>query len=340
MKTSLMLVFGGVSSEHEVSKMSARNVFAALDNSKYDVHLVYIDKSGKWWLVKDIDGHHHDQPQLIPALGQKQFLIFPGGRSIKPDIILPVVHGGDGEDGKIASLGDMLNVPVVGCDAIASAVCWDKFITKSVLEHNGIKTAPYLLVRKENKVPEFDEVISKLGCPFFVKPTRCGSSVGVSRVEDKASFRRALDEAFKNSNAVLIEKNLPGKELEVAVLGNTPSHKVSGIGEIKAGQLFYSYSDKYDPTSEAEVISRADLPEVLSTRIREIAGQAYEITGCTGLARVDFILDENDEIFVSEINTFPGFTSISLYPRLWHEQGIRYAELIDTIINLARKNSV
>ena len=334
MKSSLMLLFGGVSSEHEVSKMSAKNVYAAIDDTKYDVTLVYIDLQGKWWLVNDIEGHHIGRPQVVPVLGQGQFITIPHEKMIKPDVLLPVIHGGDGEDGKIASLGSMLHIPVVGCDAISSAICWDKYLTKSVLAHSGLPTAPYVLRRKGEEI-SYQTIVEKLGEPFFVKPTRAGSSVGVSKVHNKSEYRDAIQEAFRHDNTVLIEKLLPGRELEVAVLGNPPHHRTSGVGEIIPGKEFYSYDDKYDTTSTAQVIPNADIGEELSQQLRNLAHKAYSVLGCSGLSRVDFLLDENNQPYINEVNTFPGFTNISQYPKLWHEQGIKYGELVDRLISLA-----
>ena len=334
MKSSLMLLFGGVSSEHEVSKMSAKNVYAAIDDSKYDVTLVYIDLQGKWWLVNDIEGHHIGRPQIVPVLGQGQFLTIPHEKMIKPDVLLPVIHGGDGEDGKIASLGAMMHIPVVGCDAISSAICWDKYLTKSVLAHNDIPIAPYVLRRKGEEI-SYQTVIDTVGEPFFVKPTRAGSSVGVSKVHNASEYRDAVQEAFRHSDAVLIEKQLSGRELEVAVLGNPPHHKTSSVGEIVPGEEFYSYDDKYHAASGAQVIPDADIDDGLRQTIRDIAHKSYSALGCRGLARVDFLLDENDQPYVNEVNTFPGFTNISQYPKLWHEQGIKYGELVDRLISLA-----
>lgn len=301
---------------------------------KYDVTIVYIDMQGKWWLVHDIEGNHIGRPQIVPALGQGQFLTIPGEKIIKPDVIIPVIHGGDGEDGKVAALGDMLHIPVVGCDVIASSICWDKYMTKAILAQNNIPIAPYLLRRKGDEM-SYAHVSETLGEPFFIKPTRAGSSVGVSKVHDISQYQDAVQEAFRHSDTILLEKYLPGRELEVAVLGNPPHHKVSGVGEIVPGQDFYSYEDKYNAASTAEVLPNADINDELREQLRDYAYQAYESIGCKGLSRIDFLLDENNNPYVNEINTFPGFTNISQYPKLWHEQGVKYSELVDRLITLA-----
>lgn len=207
-------------------------------------------------------------------------------------------------------------------------------MTKAVLAQNDIPIAPFLLRHKGDEM-SYTHVVETLGEPFFVKPTRAGSSVGVSKVHDQTEYREAIQEAFRHSATVLIEKYLPGRELEVAVLGNPPHHKTSGVGEIIPGQDFYSYDDKYDATSTAKVLPNADIDEGLREQIRSYAHKAYEVIGCRGLSRIDFLLDEDNKPYVNEINTFPGFTNISQYPKLWHEQGVKYSELVDRLIMLA-----
>lgn len=336
MKTSVMLLYGGVSSEHEVSKMSAKNVFDSIDKNVYDVTLVYIDLAGRWWLASDVNGSHSDNRQVLPMFGQGQFVTDPSGMIIHPDVLLPIIHGGDGEDGKIAMLGALLHIPVVGCDETASLLCWDKYLTKLVLKSAKVPVADYILLNDSDGV-SFDEVQSTFNTPFFVKPTRAGSSIGVTKVHDVSEFNDALIYGFKHSHSLLIEPYLSGRELEVAVLGNYPDHKASGVGEIISGEEFYSYDDKYDANSTAHVIPKADISDSLQKTIRRLALDAYAAAGCSGLARVDFLLDEHDNPYVNEINTFPGFTNISQYPKLWRESGVEYSDLIGQLIELAIK---
>lgn len=346
-KLSVLLVYGGESSEHDVSVKSAHNVYAALDNEKYDVTLCYIDQSGKWWLTRSINGSHAGQPQLFPALGQRQFVAIPGNRPIHVDVVLPILHGKNGEDGTVQGLLELMKTPYVGCGVEASALCMDKIRTKALLQKHGIKVTPSnsfschdnieALIgdyRKGDQYTSWDELGDG---PWFVKPSRAGSSVGVTKVYDPQKLVAACREAFKHDDEVLIEKAIDNiHEIEVAVLGNYPDISASSPGEIVPGEEFYSYDDKYSSSSSS--IAKFELPEnirALSDVIRNRAIHIYKILGCRGLARVDFFVTDGMEIYVNEINTMPGFTNISMYPKLWHEQGLRYPQLIDRLIALA-----
>lgn len=335
-RKTVLLLFGGESSEHEVSISSVRNVYAAMDDSKYSILFGYIDRAGKWWLVDRISDeiNTHGAPQLAPVLGAGSFVTFPSSKVVKPDVILPILHGKNGEDGSVQGLAQLLHIPIVGCDMTSSAICMDKVATKEILSGFGMNVTPYEVHHDGDELPDFNHLSMKLGSPMFVKPVRAGSSVGVSKVYSEAEFIKALEEAHKHDNVVLIERGIVGRELEVAVLGNPPHHQVSGVGEIKA-EDFYSYDEKYAATSSSEVIIPADLPEDTKQRIRKAAGDAYKILGCTGLTRVDFFLTEDDTLYVNELNTIPGFTNISMYPKLWREEGISYSQLIERLISLA-----
>ncbi len=334
-KLSILLLYGGESPEHDVSMMSARNIYAAIDGDKYDVTLCYIDQVGKWWLTPTVNGDHQNSAQLVPVMGQQQFVTIPGGRTIHPDVLWPALHGNRGEDGTIQGLAELMHLPIIGCDFVASAVCWDKVITKQVLESSGIQTSPYLLSFRGQAAISFDDVAARFSAPFFVKPARAGSSIGVSKVHDEAEYHEALAEAFRYSGTILIEKAIEGRELEVAVLGNPPDHRASGVGEIKPGEEFYSYEDKYNAASSAEVMPHAEISDELRETIRSVALKAYQLLGCRGLARVDFLLSSSNELYINEINTLPGFTNISQYPKLWHEEGIKYPALVDRLVSLA-----
>jgi D-alanine-D-alanine ligase len=336
-RTAVLLLFGGESSEHDVSISSVRNVYAALDDEKYEVILGYIDRGGKWWLVDRIggDGETHGAPQLVPVLGAASFITVPDSRVVKPDVILPVLHGKNGEDGSVQGLAQLLHIPIVGCDMTASAICMDKLATKEILMTAGIHVAPYEVHHAGDPLPDFSHLSMKLGSPMFVKPTRAGSSVGVSKVYSEEELVKALDEAHKHDATVLIERGITGRELEVAVLGNPPHHKASGVGEIKPGDDFYSYDAKYAVTSTSQAIIPADLAERDTARIREIASRAYQLLGCSGLSRVDFFLADDGTVYINEINTLPGFTNISMYPKLWRQEGIPYSQLVERMISLA-----
>lgn len=336
-KLSVLLVFGGESSEHDVSISSARNVYAAMDNFKYDTKLCYVDRRGKWWLLDDWAQNLaiHGGAQLVAVPGAKSFITLPGNQVVHLDVILSVIHGHGGEDGTIQGLADLLHLPIVGCDTVASAVCWDKVVTKKILEQNGIQTSPYVVHYASESPPSYEAITSQLGSPIFVKPARAGSSIGVSKVRIADEFAQALEEAHKHSAAVLIEKAIVGRELEIAVLGNPPHHKVSGVGEIIPGEDFYSYDDKYSKDSKAQVIPKADVDPAIRENMQAVANRAYEVLGCRGLARIDFLLSSDNELYINELNTLPGFTNISQYPKLWHEAGMKYPELVDKIIELA-----
>jgi len=334
---TVLLLFGGESSEHDVSISSARNVYAAIDDTKFNVLLGYIDYYGKWWLIENFSGelNTHGAPQLVPALGSGSFVTLPNNRVIKPDVILPILHGKNGEDGSVQGLAQLLHIPIVGCDMTASAICMDKVATKEILQARGILVAPYEIHRTNTPVPDFNHLGMRLGSPMFVKPARAGSSVGVSKVYSEEELVRALVVAHKHDSTVLIERGITGRELEVAILGNPPSHQMSTVGEIKPGEDFYSYEAKYSATSTSQVIIPAELDQAHAAQIRRLAGEVYEALGCRGLARVDFFLADDGTVYVNEINTIPGFTNISMYPKLWREADVSYSSLIERLIFFA-----
>jgi D-alanine-D-alanine ligase len=337
-RTTVLLLFGGESSEHEVSISSVRNVYAAMDDTKYDILFGYIDRQGKWWLVDRISDeiNTHGAPQLAPVLGAGSFVTFPSSKVVKPDVILPILHGKNGEDGSVQGLAQLLHIPIVGCDMTSSAICMDKIATKEILSGFGMNVAPYEVHHDSDELPDFNHLSMKLGSPMFVKPARAGSSVGVSKVYSEAELVSALKKAHEHDNVALIERGMVGRELEVAALGNPPHHQISGIGEIKAAD-FYSYEEKYAASSTAEIIIPVQIPDETKQKIQKIAGEAYKILGCTGLTRVDFFLTDDGTIYVNELNTIPGFTNISMYPKLWREEGISYSQLIERLIALALK---
>lgn len=337
-RQTVLLLFGGESSEHDVSISSARNVYAAMDGDKYNVLICYIDRHGKWWLLPRWTDElsEHGGSQLLAAPGTKSFMTIPGNNIIHPDVILPILHGKNGEDGTVQGLASLLHIPIVGCDTTASAVCMDKILTKQILEANGIKTAAYFVHRRGSVLPKYDEVVEQLGDMLFVKPSRSGSSVGVTKVHNKAEFIPAIHKALEHDDRVLIERAVSGRELETAVMGNPPHHTVSGIGEIVVGAEFYDYDDKYSADSMSQVLTNVDLDPAVAEAIRGISAKAYEVLGCKGLARVDYLL-EGKVPYLLEVNTLPGFTNISMYPKLWRAAGMHYPELIEALIDSAAK---
>ena len=334
-RPTVLLLFGGESSEHEVSISSARNVYAALDDTKFDVVLCFIDKHGKWHLLNDLGMtiSTHDAPQLVPALGSACFMTIPASHMIQPDVIFPILHGKNGEDGSVQGLAQLLHIPIVGCDMTASALCMDKLATKRILEASGITVVDYAVHHQGEVKPSFSNLSASLGSVLFVKPNRAGSSVGVSRVTNEEELAKALDDAHRHDAVALIERAAVGREIEVAVLGNPPKHQASRPGEIQADGEFYSYDSKYSSTSGSKVIIPAEMTDETEQRIRDIALNAYSLLGCKGLARVDFFLLDDGTIYLNEVNTIPGFTNISMYPKLWRQAGLNYPELIERLIH-------
>ncbi len=330
----MLMLFGGESSEHDVSVSSARNVYAAIDDEKYEVTLCYIDRQGKWWLLESFDMQvdTHGAPQLLPVLGGNSFVTIPDNKVIAPDVIFPMLHGRNGEDGSVQGLAQLTHIPIVGCDMTASSIAMDKLASKEIVSSHHVLVAPYVVHHTGDQLPDFDKLSMTLGSPLFVKPSRAGSSVGVSKVYSDDALVNALAEAHHHDKTVLVEQAITGREIEVAVLGTPPSHRVSGIGEIVPGADFYSYDDKYAQGSKASVVIPADVSNDTARHIRTVAGDIYTMLGCSGLARVDFFLTEHDKVYFNEINTMPGFTNISMYPKLWRHESISYPQLIETLI--------
>lgn len=333
-KIHVLLAYGGQSSEHEVSLASARNVFAALDNTKYDISTCLIDQRGSWWLQDTISEDHTGSQQLLPVLGQQKFITLPDHKIIQPDVLLPILHGKNGEDGTVQGLAQLLGLPCVGPSLLSAAVTMDKDMTKRLLELEGIPVVPWRTWLVYNQEPTYETVSEALGSDMFVKPASAGSSIGVSHVTSGESWSEVLQLAAENSDVVLIEKTVYGREIEVGVLGNVHP-RVTTPGEIIAGDDFYTYEDKYGAESSSQVKIPADITEAIQTKLKEYALQAYAAIEGRGMARVDFFLTEGGDIYLNEINSIPGFTNISMYPKLWRNEGITYPELISQLIDLA-----
>jgi len=266
------------------------------------------------------------------VLGTGSFSTIPSVDMIKPNVILPILHGENGEDGTIQGLAKLVHIPIVGCKVASSAIAMDKVFTKQLLEYNNIKTVPYEVHQSGKPFSSFGKISEKLGTPLFVKPANTGSSVGISKVNNDDELSVALAEAHKYDDKVLIEKSIDARELEVAVLGSGEKARVSVVGEIKPDRDFYDFDSKYDTSSQTQVLVPADIEAEISNNIREIALKAYSVIDGNGLARIDFFLSADGEIYLNEINTLPGFTNISMYPKLWRQEGLGYSALIDTLI--------
>lgn len=347
MKKSVAIVFGGQSSEHEVSLQSARNVINAIDRNSYFITLIGVDKLGRWLRFDERDYlQNATDPStiklsesglvlsLLPGSQGPQFVEVVSGLELpRIDVVFPLIHGNLGEDGSLQGLLRLMDIPCVGPDVLSSAACMDKDVTKRLLRDAGIAVAPFVVIERGQSV-DFASVSAQLGLPMFVKPACQGSSVGVSKVVDAAGFADALKLAFDYDTKVLIEQGMVGREVECAVLGNREPH-VSVCGEVIANDEFYAYDTKYLNDGQARIAIPADMPQDLSDAVRDVALQAYQVLGCSGLARVDFFVTAAREIIINEINTLPGFTSISMYPKLWQASGLTYPELIDRLIVLA-----
>ena len=347
-KKNVGIIFGGKSTEHEVSLQSAKNIVDAINKDKFNVTLIGIDKNGIWHLNESTHFLlNSDNPSLIslhqsgrniafiPGKNEEQIIEFQDKTLSQLDVIFPIVHGTLGEDGSLQGLLKMVNLPFVGSQVLSSAMCMDKDITKRLLRDAGLNITPFIkLAKKNRKNISFEIASSQLGCPLFVKPANQGSSVGVNKVTSPEEFEAALETAFTYDNKILIEQGIDGREIECAVIGNDePSASV--CGEIELEDSFYSYDTKYINDKGATVTIPANIPDEISEKIREISIKAYEVLECTGLARVDVFLTKNGEIFINEINTLPGFTNISMFPKLWEVSGLNYSDLITRLIELA-----
>ena len=331
-KITVLLVFGGQSSEHEVSLASAHNVYAALDEDKYDVFLCYITRKGEWRLVDGIDERALYQV-LNPILGKKQFEV-ADGTIIEPDVMLPILHGIHGEDGDVQGLARLMGLPCAGPSLIGAAITMDKDVTKRLLRDAGVPVVDWLTWHTSDPQPMYDNVVAKLGDTVFVKPANAGSSVGVSKAKNQSEFMAALKHAADHDSLVMIERAIVGREIEIAVLGNEHP-KISRPGEILPGQEFYSYDDKYDVASTAEVKVPAELDSDVAEHLTQYALRAYRVARGHGMARVDFFVTQEGEIYLNEINSIPGFTNISMYPKMWRAEGLAYPLLLDRLIALA-----
>ncbi len=345
-KIKVGILFGGQSVEHEVSVRSAQSIYQALDPNRYEPILIGINKQGEWHLQTDpgiflnsrivIDSpitvtlaqkdSAHTLVSVNPELPSQTFAL---------DVIFPVLHGPLGEDGTVQGLFKMANMPFVGSGVLASSIGMDKDISKRLFQAANLPVAPCIVVdRYQREFPTFAAVVAELGLPFFIKPANLGSSVGVSKVKSKADFSKAINEALQYDSKILIEKFIQGRELECAVLGN--AYPIASVpGELHATHEFYSYHAKYIDEASTTYSIPALISEHATQKIQALAIRAFQTIGCAGLARVDFFMQDNGDFYINEINTLPGFTSISMHPKMFAASGIEYADLLDRLIKLA-----
>ncbi len=338
-KLTVAILCGGRSAEHEVSLQSAQNVIAALNPTKYEVVLITIDKTGQWRLADPAKFLlHADDPKHITLDVDRQELIHNGyllADNTGIDVVFPILHGPFGEDGTVQGLFALSGIPFVGSGVLGSAVAMDKDVSKCLFRDAGLPIGDYLVLQKWQDMIPYPEVVEELGTPVFVKPANMGSSVGVSKVASEAEYRQALELAFQYDEKLLIEAALPGREVECAILGNPREPHASVLGEILPNADFYSYEAKYIDADGARMSIPAELPAEMAEQIQHMAIDAFWALNCKGLARVDFFVGDEGEIFLNEVNTMPGFTKISMYPQLWRASGVSYSELLDRLIALA-----
>ena len=347
-KLRVALLFGGKSAEHEISLISARNIVAAMDKKKYEVVAIGIDKQGRW--------HLDDRALLLRGKEQSKVefrdttnaaAVMPGDTAtpmVRPsrtgfgalgaiDVVFPILHGPFGEDGTVQGLLKLANLPFVGAGVLGSAVGMDKDVMKRLLRDANIPIGKFLAFNRWDKI-RFAQVRKALGMPLFIKPANLGSSVGISKVVNPVQFAAAVKDAFRYDNKIVIEEFIRGREIECSVLGN--DNPIASLpGEIIVNRDFYSYAAKYldDQSSRLEI--PAKLPKDIIKKVRDTALRAYRVLCCEGMGRVDFFVEADGRVLVNEINTIPGFTQISMYPKMWEATGISYAQLIDRLIQLA-----
>jgi len=348
-KIRVAVMFGGRSAEHEVSLQSAKNVIESMDRKKYEPVLIGIDKEGRWFLNENsIQLLNTSDPKLVKLSDkQQEIALTPTGSNSqlismnekhsfpKVDVIFPVLHGPFGEDGTIQGLARLANLPCVGPGILGSAVGMDKDVMKRLLRDAGIPNARFITLSAINRERvSYEALKTKLGPTLFVKPANMGSSVGISKVRNDDELRKALKLAFDYDVKVIVEEEIKGREIECAILGNeNPAASVPG--EIIPKADFYSYEAKYIDEDGAALSIPAQLPEYLVKQVQDLALQAFRVLECQGMARVDMFLTPDQKLFVNEINTIPGFTKISMYPKLWEYSGISYTDLVDKLIRFA-----
>lgn len=345
MKRNIVVLFGGQSPEHEISLKSATTIIQNIDKEKYNIYPIGITKEGKWLLYQGkLEGIVENKwikkgiPAIIsPDATHKGIIILRDEPLfVEIDVIFPVLHGSNGEDGTVQGLFQIAQIPYVGCGVLASSVSMDKAVTKIIADAYNIPQAKYVIVRT-NQLEKMDKLISKIEgvfpYPYFIKPANTGSSVGISKANNKEELTAGLHLAAQYDDKILVEETIIGREVETAALGNEDV-KISGVGEIIAGAEFYDYDAKYN-SAESKTVVNANLSDKIKSQIRTYAKRIFKAVEGKGLARIDFFVTTDNKIIFNEINTLPGFTSISMYPMLWEDQGIETPELVEKLINLA-----
>ena len=328
----LGIIYGGSSTEHEVSKMSAASVIENINKENYQITEIFIDQDGSWYKVKE------SQKEKITNIVEE---------TKKLDVVFPVLHGKFGEDGTIQGMLEMLKVPYVGCKVLASSVGMDKVYTKIIFEKAGIPQAPYIYIKKQNnqykiinknfeeEELKLEKITTQIKFPMFVKPSNSGSSVGVKKANNIEELQKAIENAGQYDNKILVEQGIDGKEVECAILEDENEILASTVGEIMSAEEFYSFDAKYN-IPESKTIIPANIEKEQIEEIRKLAIKAFKSIDGSGLSRVDFFVEKGtNKIYINEINTMPGFTKISMYPKLFEAVGISYTELLNRLIENA-----
>lgn len=334
------LLFGGKSVEHEISLRSARNVYQQMDRSRFDPVLIGISKEGKWYLVENIDQPIIDGTPVNLDLGHSHHtFLTPDGKAGtgKLEVIFPVLHGTDGEDGSIQGMLQTVDIAYAGSGILGSSAAMDKYLSKQLLEKEGIPTSKYVAVPDSSaSETSYQYIVDKVGLPFMIKPISLGSSVGVSKINNQLDFEKAVRETLQYDLGYLAEEYISGRELECAILGNREAQS-SDPGEIIISPKyeFYTYDAKYEDPNAVEIKIPAELDPGIKDDIKKLCLRAYKALRCEDYARVDLFLANNKSVYINEINTIPGFTNSSMFPTLWAQHGIDYQTLITKIIELS-----
>ncbi|MDN5203796.1 D-alanine--D-alanine ligase family protein [Fulvivirgaceae bacterium BMA10] len=338
-KLTVGILFGGKSVEHEISIRSAINVVQNMDKDRFEPVLIGIDKKGGWFQNTEVSEHIDTGDALVwyPTSEGHYLKNIETDKELKPDVVFPVLHGTDGEDGSIQGLFQVANLPVVGSGVLGSSVSMDKLFSKRLLKEAGVPTGNFIAFHRYQKDQvNFDDIETQLGLPFIIKPARLGSSVGVSKVNNETEFLSALDETFQYDQVILIEEFIEGRELECAVIGNEePIASRPGEIVLQKDYDFYTYEAKYLDKDAVSIIVPAEVEDRIVRKIQEFSINAYQSLGCEDFARVDLFLKEDGTVLINEVNTIPGFTNASMFPMLWQDAGITYKDLISRLIDMA-----
>jgi D-alanine-D-alanine ligase len=340
-KKKVAILYGGRSVEHAVSVNSARNIYEYIDKNHFEPISMGINKSGQWFLTNGVSKEMEEGKALGLMLDPVSpgFVLLASGDRFKVDVVFPVLHGTDGEDGSIQGLIKAMDIPMVGTGVLGSALSMNKIVAKRLMRQAGLPVTDFLTFRfaEKDKIT-FTSISKKLGTPFMVKSASLGSSVGVTKVKNKADFKKAVEEAFKYDDEMLAEEFVTGREIECAILGNSPA-EASYPGEIVISKNyeFYTFDAKYVDPEAVQIHVPAKLSKAVAEKIRAVSIKAYEALHCQDFSRIDLFVDEKGKIYINEINTIPGFTNSSMYPMMWKERGISFSDLITRLLNLAQE---